>query len=105
MGRPADRCSPPQRLCQVRLRENRSRVPDGVQRAPRSTAPRWQRYTGPGTLHRVAPDPESLRLRMVEDLARRGMIRTAAIRDAFLRVPRERFVPELAAERGLEAIY
>lgn len=27
------------------------------------------------------------------------------MRDAFLRVPRERFVPELAAERGLEAIY
>jgi protein-L-isoaspartate(D-aspartate) O-methyltransferase len=27
------------------------------------------------------------------------------VREAFLRVPRERFVPELAEERGLEAIY
>jgi protein-L-isoaspartate(D-aspartate) O-methyltransferase len=53
----------------------------------------------------VAPDPESLRPRLVEDLSRRGLIRTAPVREAFLRVPRERFVPELAAERGLEAVY
>lgn len=73
--------------------------------APRCAVPGWQRYTGTGTLHRVAPDSESLRRRLVEDLSRRGLIRTPAVEEVFLRVPRERFVPELAAERGLEAIY
>jgi protein-L-isoaspartate(D-aspartate) O-methyltransferase len=53
----------------------------------------------------VAVDSEALRRRLVDDLARREVIRTRAVREAFLRVPRERFVPELAAERGLEAIY
>jgi protein-L-isoaspartate(D-aspartate) O-methyltransferase len=33
------------------------------------------------------------------------VIRTPAVREAFLRVPRERFVPEVAGERELEAIY
>jgi protein-L-isoaspartate(D-aspartate) O-methyltransferase len=41
----------------------------------------------------------------VEDLSRRRVIRTPAVREAFLRVPRERFVPEVAGERGLEAVY
>jgi protein-L-isoaspartate(D-aspartate) O-methyltransferase len=53
----------------------------------------------------VPPDSESLRRRLVEDLSRRGLIRAAAVGHAFLRVPRERFVPELARERGLEAVY
>jgi protein-L-isoaspartate(D-aspartate) O-methyltransferase len=75
------------------------------QRAPPNAVPGWQRYTGPGTLHRVTPDSESLRRRLVEDLSRRGLIRGPAVEDAFLRVPRERFVPELADERGLEAVY
>src|SRR5215469_2904285 len=65
----------------------------------------WQRYTGAGTLHRVTPDSESLRRRLVEDLTRTGLIRSPAVEDAFLRVPRERFLPELTRERGLEAVY
>ena len=66
---------------------------------------RWQRYTGHATLHRVTADSNSLRRGLVDDLERRNLVRTPAVRDAFLRIPRERFVPELAAERGLEAIY
>src|SRR5215469_16940158 len=104
MGRPVDRCSPPQASA-VRLRENRSPVPDGGGRRRRTRCRDGQRYTGPGTLHRVTPDSESLRRRLVEDLSHRGLIRAPAVEDAFLRVPRERFVPDLARERGLEAVY
>jgi len=50
-------------------------------------------------------DSEPLRHALVEELCRRGVVRTPAVRDAFLRVPRERFVPEIAEERGLEAVY
>lgn len=46
-----------------------------------------------------------LRLALVENLSRRGLVRTPAVREAFLRVPRERFVPEVAEQRGLEAVY
>jgi len=53
----------------------------------------------------VAPDSESLRRRLVEDLTRRKLVRAPAVEAAFLRVPRERFVPELAEERGLHAVY
>jgi protein-L-isoaspartate(D-aspartate) O-methyltransferase len=53
----------------------------------------------------VTPDSESVRRRLIEELSRRRLIRTPAVEGAFLRVPRERFVPELAAERGVEAIY
>jgi len=74
-------------------------------RTPRNAVPGWQRYTGLGTLHRVTPDSETVRRRLVEDLTRRDLIRTPAVEGAFLRVPRERFVPELAEERGLEAVY
>lgn len=35
----------------------------------------------------------------------RGLIRSAEVRHAFLTVPRERFVPEHVAQRGLEAVY
>src|SRR5215472_15851255 len=75
-------------------------------REPLSAAMRrWQRYTGYATLHRVTADSNSLRRGLVDDLERRNLVRTPAVREAFLRIPRERFVPELAAERGLEAIY
>jgi protein-L-isoaspartate(D-aspartate) O-methyltransferase len=46
-----------------------------------------------------------LRLRLVEELERRRAVRTAAVRQAFLRVPRECFVPEYAAGAGLDAVY
>jgi protein-L-isoaspartate(D-aspartate) O-methyltransferase len=53
----------------------------------------------------VGVDSESLRLALVEGLCRRQLISTPAVREAFLRVPRERFLPELTAERGLETVY
>lgn len=51
--------------------------------------------------------PEGARLRrlLVDDLERRGLIRSEPVRRAFLAVPRERFVPEAAAAGGLEAVY
>jgi protein-L-isoaspartate(D-aspartate) O-methyltransferase len=41
----------------------------------------------------------------VDDLERRGAIRSAEVRRAFLRVPRELFVPEKLAADGVEAVY
>jgi protein-L-isoaspartate(D-aspartate) O-methyltransferase len=38
-------------------------------------------------------DPAAERTRLVEDLARSGYIRDARVRDAFLRVPRDAFIP------------
>jgi protein-L-isoaspartate(D-aspartate) O-methyltransferase len=46
-----------------------------------------------------------LRRRLVETLDRDGSIRVPAVRDAFLAVPRELFVPEIAAESGLDRVY
>ena len=46
-----------------------------------------------------------LRRRLVGDLDRRGFVRSRAVRDAFLVVPRERFVPEFAARERVEAVY
>ncbi len=46
-----------------------------------------------------------LRARMVEVLERGGSVRTPAIRDAFLAIPRETFVPQIVAARGIEAAY
>jgi protein-L-isoaspartate(D-aspartate) O-methyltransferase len=45
--------------------------------------------------------PGTLRRRLVDELG----IADARVRDAFLRVPREPFVPAFAAEHGLEAVY
>ena len=42
---------------------------------------------------------------LVEQLEKTGAIRTAAVRRAFLRVPRERFVPEIAGREGLARVY
>ena len=53
----------------------------------------------------MATDATPLRLALVEDLCRRGLIRSPAVRAAFSRVARERFVPEVAELRGLEAVY
>ena len=46
-----------------------------------------------------------LRRRLVRDLQRQGFVRSDPVRDAFLAVPRERFLPELAAREGLAAVY
>src|SRR4051794_16053500 len=47
----------------------------------------------------------ALRRALVSELEVRGVIRSAAVRSAFLRVPRELFVPERLAEDGLDAVY
>lgn len=49
-------------------------------------------------------DP-NLRRRMVDELEERGAIRSPAMREAFLRVPRELFVPVTALREGPEAVY
>lgn len=46
-----------------------------------------------------------LRRRLVEMLRRGNWIRSSRVRDAFLEVPRELFVPEFAKREGLEAVY
>jgi methyltransferase of FxLD system len=47
----------------------------------------------------------ALRRRLVRELESRRVIRTAAVRAAFLSVPRELFVPEAAERSGLAAVY
>jgi protein-L-isoaspartate(D-aspartate) O-methyltransferase len=47
----------------------------------------------------------ALRLQLAEELGRSGVLRSANVRAAFLRVPRELFVPSFAAAEGLEAVY
>lgn len=42
---------------------------------------------------------------MVELLERSGAVRSPAIRDAFLAIPRETFVPRIAANAGLDYVY
>src|SRR5438094_1666059 len=46
-----------------------------------------------------------LRRKLVRELQAAKGIETDAVRDAFLAVPREIFIPEVVATRGLEAIY
>jgi protein-L-isoaspartate(D-aspartate) O-methyltransferase len=46
-----------------------------------------------------------LRRRMVELMERSGAVRSPAIRDAFLTIPRETFVPGIAANAGLDYVY
>lgn len=53
----------------------------------------------------VVTRSERLRRRLVEELERRGAISTPLVREAFLRVPRELFIPEVAEREGLEGIY
>jgi protein-L-isoaspartate(D-aspartate) O-methyltransferase len=47
----------------------------------------------------------TLRRRLVDELQQRGLIRSDAVRAAFLSVPRELFVPDAASGAGLEAVY
>jgi len=55
----------------------------------------------------VAGPAESTKLRgqLVAELERRGLIQSDRVREAFLAVPRELFVPEFAAREGLAAVY
>jgi protein-L-isoaspartate(D-aspartate) O-methyltransferase len=50
-------------------------------------------------------DSTKLRARLVAELERQKLIRSARVRDAFLDVPRELFVPVFAAREGVEAVY
>jgi protein-L-isoaspartate(D-aspartate) O-methyltransferase len=45
------------------------------------------------------------RRRLVRDLERTSAIQSAAVRDAFLAVPREIFVPLVAEAQGIRAVY
>jgi len=42
---------------------------------------------------------------LVDQLVRRKLIRSAALREAFLAVPRETFIPAVMGEKGLDAVY
>jgi protein-L-isoaspartate(D-aspartate) O-methyltransferase len=50
-------------------------------------------------------ESRELRTQLVNELERRRLIRSVRVRDAFLAVPRELFVPEFAARKGLAAVY
>jgi protein-L-isoaspartate(D-aspartate) O-methyltransferase len=52
-----------------------------------------------------ATDREAPRRRLVEALEAGGALRDPRVGQAFLAVPRERFLPEVAARDGLEAVY
>ena len=54
---------------------------------------------------RRPPRSTSLRRQLVEQLEREGSLKSPAVREAFLAVPRERFLPEVVAREGLEAVY
>jgi protein-L-isoaspartate(D-aspartate) O-methyltransferase len=47
----------------------------------------------------------TLRRRLVRELEQKGLLRDRRVRDAFLTVPRELFVPDHAESHGLEAVY
>jgi methyltransferase of FxLD system len=51
------------------------------------------------------PSSERLRRRLVRELEQLGCLRSERVRDAFLTVPRELFIPEVAQREGLEAVY
>lgn len=48
---------------------------------------------------------DRLRRKLVRELESRGAIVTVPVREAFLRVPRELFIPEVAEREGIDAIY
>jgi protein-L-isoaspartate(D-aspartate) O-methyltransferase len=54
---------------------------------------------------RPQSDSAKLRRHLVVELHERGVIRSDLVRDAFLAVPREAFLPEFVAREGLEAVY
>jgi protein-L-isoaspartate(D-aspartate) O-methyltransferase len=49
--------------------------------------------------------PSELRQRLVDDLRRRGYVRTDPVAAAFAAVPRERFLADYAERHGLDAVY
>ncbi|HEV2068383.1 MAG TPA: hypothetical protein VGR26_01165, partial [Acidimicrobiales bacterium] len=51
------------------------------------------------------PSARTLRRELVATLEKRGCIRSPAVRRAFLSVPRELFVPDIARREGLERVY
>ncbi|HEY7123097.1 MAG TPA: methyltransferase domain-containing protein [Ktedonobacterales bacterium] len=59
----------------------------------------------PTTQESWAERSNHLRAELVEQLKARDVLHSAAVEAAFLRVPREHFLPELARSEGLEAIY
>lgn len=50
-------------------------------------------------------DSTKLRAQLVAELERRKLIQSEPVREAFLAVPRELFVPEFAAREGVGAVY
>ena len=48
---------------------------------------------------------ETLRRRLVAELQRPDGIASAHVREAFLSVPRELFIPEVVQTQGLDAVY
>ncbi len=52
-----------------------------------------------------APDAQRLRDGLVGELRGRGVIRSDSVAFAFAAVPRERFIPDVLFEHGLEAVY
>jgi protein-L-isoaspartate(D-aspartate) O-methyltransferase len=48
---------------------------------------------------------ELLRRRLVAEIEQLGALRSASVREAFLRVPREPFLADVAAREGLEGVY
>jgi protein-L-isoaspartate(D-aspartate) O-methyltransferase len=56
-------------------------------------------------LRRKAADSTKLRGQLVAELERRKLIQSERVREAFLGVPRELFVPDFAAREGLAAVY
>lgn len=49
--------------------------------------------------------PDRLRAQLVNHLRAKNVVRSEAVAHAFATVPREHFIPEVAAEKGLEAVY
>jgi methyltransferase of FxLD system len=54
---------------------------------------------------RTAKTAHRLRAELVDELRSKGVVYSDAVADAFATVPRERFIPDVMAERGLEAVY
>lgn len=79
--------------------DDRSRAWTARDRGAVPTARRWRlRSTG-------MPSSSRLRRALVDALTDTGQLRAPVLRRAFLAVPRELFVPEIAASRGLSAVY
>ena len=68
----------------------------------RQTVPQQRSVTFPAV---SVKEGARLRRQLVDDLARRGLVRDRRVERALLAVPREIFVPEFAAQCGLEAVY